>query len=225
VRWSDVAAWSGTSLHPLAQFHAIAGRWEYEPRKPVGWPGENPDERLTPQQLRVLCEILTRHTTTPDRCWLTVWDGYGNLPQEWERTAPRVHQPHRAYYIFQRRLADVLEFSAQIDRIGWDQDPLPPSMGYLVATGPSMVEDRPPNQVERHTDGLASIQSPNQWWPQDHAWCVASEIDFDSTLVAGSDGLIAEITAHPELEAFAIKPTDDLTRKGDKINPPPSAAD
>jgi hypothetical protein len=44
ARWSDVATWSGTVLHPLAQFHAIAGRWEYERRKQVGWPGQNPNE-------------------------------------------------------------------------------------------------------------------------------------------------------------------------------------
>jgi hypothetical protein len=225
-RWSDVATWSGTVLHPLAQFHAIAGRWEYERRKPVGWPGENPDKgTLTPRQLRVLCQILARHTTTPDRCWLTVWEGYGNLPQAWERTAPRVHQPHRAYYIFQRRLDEVLEFSAQVARIGWDQDPLPASMGYLETTGSSMGHDGPPNQAEQHTEEPTSIQSPNQWWPQDHAWCVATEIDFDSTLVAGTDSLISEITTHQQLEAFAVDQTDNLTHEGDKINPRPLAAD
>lgn len=227
VRWSDVAAWAGTVVHSLAQFHAVAGRREYEQRKPVGWPGENPVEgTLTAPQVRVLCDILAHHTATPDRCWLTVWEGFGNLPQEWERTAPRVHQPQRAYYIFERRLAEVFEFSAEVDRIGWDQDPLPPSMGYLEATGPSMGMEGPPNPDPQHTEEPASIQSPNQWWPQDRAWCVATEIDFDSTLVAGSDGLISEITAHPELEAFAVEPSDDLTLKGDKVNPrPPPAAD
>ncbi|MGH8301512.1 MAG: hypothetical protein ACRET5_08615, partial [Steroidobacteraceae bacterium] len=28
-------------------------------------------------------------------------------------------------------------------------------------------------------------QSPNLFWPDDRAWCVATEIDFDSTLVGG----------------------------------------
>jgi hypothetical protein len=44
VRWSDVATSSSTVLHPLAQFHAIAGRWEYDRREQVGWPGENPND-------------------------------------------------------------------------------------------------------------------------------------------------------------------------------------
>jgi hypothetical protein len=186
VRWSDVATWTGRVLHPVAQFHALAGRREYDRSKPVGWPGEDAFEgSLRRPQLRVLCEILARHTARADRCWLTVWEGYGNLPPEWERTAPRVHQPERAYYLFLRPLAEVVEFSAQIDP--------------------------------------ASIQSPSQWWPQDRAWCVASEIDFDSTLVAGSEGLVADITGHPDLEAFAVKSTDDLTFEGDRINPPPPA--
>src|SRR5262245_32445469 len=78
VRWSDVAAWCGTVLHPLAQFHAIAGRRDYDARKPVGWPGGDAfGGSLNPLQLRVLCEILARHTTTADLCWLTVWEGYG----------------------------------------------------------------------------------------------------------------------------------------------------
>ncbi len=33
-------------------------------------------------------------------------------------------------------------------------------------------------------------QSPNICWPADRASCAASEIDFDSTLVAGSEELI-----------------------------------
>lgn len=221
VRWSDVAAWTGRILHPLAQFHALAGRWEYDRRTPVGWPGEDPDEgTLTPRQLRVLCEMLARHTARADRCWLTLWEGYGYLPPEWERTLPRVHQPDRAYYLFQRPLAEVPEFSARVDRVGWDQDPLNPATFNLVAIGPSTVDEGPPNQTEEPD----SVQSPNQWWPQDRAWCVASEIDFDSTLVAGSDGLIAEITGSPDLEAFAVESTDDLTVEGDEINPQPPAA-
>jgi hypothetical protein len=224
VRWSDVATWSGRVLHPLAQFRALAWRWEYDRRKPVGWPGQDAfGGSLNSPQLRVLCEILARHTARADRCWLTVWEGYGNLPPEWERTAPRVHQPDRSYYIFQRPLVEVLEFSAQIERVGWDQDPLPPSMVGLVANGPSTGEEGPPSQSEQPEEPF-SIQSPSQWWPQDHAWSVASEIDFDSTLVAGSDGLIAEITGHPELEAFAVRPTDDLALEGDQINPQPPAA-
>lgn len=180
VRWSDVAHWTGTVLHPLAQFSALAGRWEYGQRDGVGWPGDYPLVGcLDLVQLRLLCEILALHTSTPSSCWLTVWAGFGDLPEKWNRTAPQVLQPDREYYIFERPLDEVVEFSRQVE------------------------------------------SSPNQWWPQDHAWCVASEIDFDSTLVAGSQDLVTEVVAHAGIEALQVASGDDLSINGDTINPLP----
>jgi hypothetical protein len=42
-------------------------------------------------------------------------------------------------------------------------------------------------------------QSPTYWWPDDRAWIVASEIDFDYTCIGGSRALIdlVEAGAHP----------------------------
>lgn len=37
------------------------------------------------------------------------------------------------------------------------------------------------------------MQSPSMLWSNDHAWMLATEIDFDSTLVAGTNELIHEI--------------------------------
>jgi hypothetical protein len=134
VRWSDVAHGTGTVLHPRAQFSALAGRWEYDQRDGAGWPGHYPlVGSLDLPQLRLLCEVLAGHTATPSSCWLTVWAGFGDLPRNWSRTAPQVLQPGREYYIFERGLDDVVQFSRQIADVGWDQDPLPPSMAYPPA--------------------------------------------------------------------------------------------
>ncbi len=59
---------------------------------------------------------------------------------------------------------------------------------------------------------------PNLWWSDDRAWIVASEIDLDSTLVAGSAALADDILNHPRLEAFPVGPRDDLTLDGDTVN-------
>jgi hypothetical protein len=56
-------------------------------------------------------------------------------------------------------------------------------------------------------------------WPGDRAWFVASEIDFDSTLVGGSAGLIEAILETPELDAWPLGPDDSLTYDADRINP------
>ena len=42
----------------------------------------------------------------------------------------------------------------------------------------------------------------NLWWPADHAWCVATEIDFAWTYVGGSRECIDAILADPRLEAM-----------------------
>lgn len=50
-------------------------------------------------------------------------------------------------------------------------------------------------------------QSPSMLWPNDHAWMLATEIDFDSTLVAGTNELIHQLTHTPGLEALRIEPS------------------
>lgn len=64
-------------------------------------------------------------------------------------------------------------------------------------------------------------QSPNVWWPDDRAWCVATEIDLESTYVGGTRACIAELTGHPDLEAVAVDPADGITWVSDQVNPAP----
>jgi hypothetical protein len=64
-------------------------------------------------------------------------------------------------------------------------------------------------------------QSANLVWPPDRSWCVAAEIDWDSTLVAGTAATCAAILADPRLEAFEVDYGDDLSWFGDTVNPRP----
>lgn len=216
VSWAQVAASTGKVLHPLAQFTALAGRWVYDQRVGVGWPGDNPhDGTLDVSQLRLLCHILPNPTATSERCWLTVWEGWENLPSDWQRSARRIRQPGRAYYLFQRSLAEVVDFSVQLHDL--DEDSA--SSAVLSSSSPLPTNSLPP--VQPKADPV-SVQSPSQWWPEDHSWCVATEIDFDSTLVGGSKILVERITSHLALEAFRVNASDDLTIRGDPINPLPA---
>jgi hypothetical protein len=70
-----------------------------------------------------------------------------------------------------------------------------------------------------HDQSMGAWQSPNLLWPADHAWFLASEIDFDSTLVAGESDLIADILACPALESWPVQPHDCLASDGDTVNP------
>jgi hypothetical protein len=61
-------------------------------------------------------------------------------------------------------------------------------------------------------------RSPNIFWPADRAWCAATEIDFDSTVVGGSTELIQAILDTPAFDAWNVGPDDSLAADADTIN-------
>ncbi len=61
-------------------------------------------------------------------------------------------------------------------------------------------------------------QSPNLLWPVDRAWCVATELDYDSTLVAGTAQLIDAILRSSSLDAWPVHPDDSLAADADSLN-------
>jgi hypothetical protein len=63
-----------------------------------------------------------------------------------------------------------------------------------------------------------SSGGPNLWWPEDRSWCVATEIDLDSTLVGGSDKLIRELLSDPDVEAVPARLEDSVAINADTIN-------
>lgn len=66
--------------------------------------------------------------------------------------------------------------------------------------------------------------APNMIWPSDNRWLVASEYDFDSTLVGGSEDLIRALDDSPGLETWMVYPQDCLAEDADTRNvaPPPA---
>lgn len=52
---------------------------------------------------------------------------------------------------------------------------------------------------------------PSIWWPDDLAWCVATEVDFRWTYVGGTRACIDNVLANPRLEALPA----DLRQRGD----------
>ena len=55
-------------------------------------------------------------------------------------------------------------------------------------------------------------------WPDDRAWVLVSEIDYDSTVVAGSAQLVRALLDDPRLEAAEIPADADLSWGGDGVN-------
>jgi len=65
-----------------------------------------------------------------------------------------------------------------------------------------------------------SPQHASLWWPEDRAWCVATEVDMMWTYVAGSEACIADMLADGRLEAWRASPDDRADAGGDEVNAP-----
>jgi hypothetical protein len=168
--WKDVtpsddvgpAGWIGPRLQPF-------GNVKVGSIIPTGFEAYARIE--TPNQL---AGVLARHTSTPDRCWFCLWDGYGDL-----------HGPPAVAYLYFWKEGEP--------RTPPPPPPPPPKLrksrvrlpnrDYLLFTG-SVVEG------EGWRDG------PNLWWPDDRAWIVANEIDLDwYSLIGGTHELCTELIA------------------------------
>jgi hypothetical protein len=60
----------------------------------------------------------------------------------------------------------------------------------------------------------------NLVWPDDHSWCVTTEIDLDSTRLGGSRALVDALLQDSFLEVVEVRPEDQLDTMGDEINAP-----
>lgn len=84
VSWADTAAAFGTTMHPLAQWHAIVGPRQVEgedgPRDAAGWRYSDAAQgMLDPDILTVIAAILAPHTSTPDGGFIALWEGWGGV--------------------------------------------------------------------------------------------------------------------------------------------------
>ncbi len=214
--WAEVAASTGRAAYPLMQWHAIkAGLGEIP-----DWDGAEPDEgELDPHQLPVLFGLLAERTTTPDDAYHALWNGFGG----WTSGA----------VVMQAWSEGELPASYPDDPASVRPDPIPPVLPPEVTEGPLVrlphreyflfagpVAAAADFETTREEFTLRERQTPQLSWPSDLAWCVATEIDFDSTLVGGSEELVEAVLAQDELEAYPVAPDDDLTFTGDVINDP-----
>ena len=182
LTWAEIAADSGRIMHRLAQFHAIS-----RPTAGASIGMVDPPEpgKLEPNRLTTLCEVLRQHTKTPETCWFCVWRGYGFLDE-------KQHSGMRFAKTDEREDAGLSDTFA---------DSLPPAINAAVRTDARVcLPQRDYLLLEGPLEAATEIgwilarerfipQSPNLFWPSDHAWCVATEIDLLFTLVAGTNEL------------------------------------
>jgi hypothetical protein len=180
-----------------------------------GWSGDAPDiGDLHPEKFGTLANILVKHTGAVDNCWFCIWEGWG-----WEPSSLGII--YSRFITGDEAVDDDWSPPERVPTFTPEELAMPrvnlPGRDYLLLTGqlPTTTEAGWRDEL----DWLG--RSPNLFWPADRSWFVASEIDFDSTLVAGSSKLVAAILDAPELDSWPVQPEDSLAIDGDQINPLP----
>jgi hypothetical protein len=179
VTWAEVAAANVTVAHPAMEWASITGLMEFlhsGDQSPL-WDMAPAHGHLPVQVAERLIEVLGRHTSCPDDCWLGVWHGFGSFVAN----GPTLSLPRREHWLIRGPVA-------------------------LAA------QNLAPEPAE---------QSANLWWAGDRAWAVATDIDLVTTYVGGSAACIAEILAHPGLEAAEVPASQGVTWDTDTVNPLP----
>jgi hypothetical protein len=155
-----------------------------------------------------LCDVLAGHTGSAGRCWFCVGDGYG------QTSGPQA----------------TVTFTAEDDSIADTAEPepeliLPPEFPPEVIDGPRVrLPQRDYLLLEGPLDAAGEVamgifpQSPNLFWPDDRSWCVATEIDLDSSYLGGSAALVRDVLADDRLEAVPVSVDDPVWATSDDIN-------
>ncbi|MCZ2859271.1 hypothetical protein [Blastococcus sp. VKM Ac-2987] len=136
IPWSAVAALNGTVAHPLMQWPAVTGGWEYlnEDSQPPTWDGAPAEGHLPTTVAERLAGALARHTTAPGGCLFGRWSGFG-FDADGVRDLPALALPGgRDVVLVRGRVADAArnlapEPSEQSANLWWPAD-----RSWLVAT-------------------------------------------------------------------------------------------
>lgn len=229
------AGWIAERLHPFAQdagaiippgfeayariFHPAA-RWSVsQMERPVTW-REIADANLriyhSEMQFGALVTLVGTSAFAarkPQPGLFDRWPKTGSLPFDLARAlvsvlAARTSTPERCWFA-------AWEGWTFLDRPKVRPTFTLPHRGYYLAKGPLAAA------LDTEYGVTSAYQSASIWWPDDQAWCVATEVDFDWTYVGGSTECIAAVLANPQLEALPAQLSDGVSWVSDRINPTP----
>jgi hypothetical protein len=185
IRWREIAP----DLVPFdrrVQFPAVAAHSGIRlPNTP--FQGSMPEEDLD-----ILLGVLAGHTATRQLCWFCVWYGYGS--PDWQES-----EPADGALFTEAAPGRLPDLSAMPDRVREQTASETAPRVYPLIEGP--LRDYWLFSGPLGAAG-ALPYPPSLWWPDDHAWCVASDIDLDSTYIGGSRDLIDSLLACPDLEVL-----------------------
>ena len=214
VRWAHIAEVNGKIAHPEMRFESIvpedcfAEAYNWRKGQPGLWDWPPSDGEITDDLARDLSELLGNHTTTPDDCVFAYWDGWGD-PMPLMPTPTGENERVEQQNVLERyKSGEIFDGTPRASRDHASILSIPGRDFYLFEGDIA--------EAVTEWDGMGG-SLPSMWWPRDLAWCVATEIDFDSTYIGASAACIDAVVADPRVEAMK---TDAKHSIGpDRINP------
>lgn len=196
---AEPAAW--LSSERTGEFFTVGwlvpDRYESIVRVAANEPGEHWWEGYR-ELHRAIVEVARRHTSTPERAWLAIWEGHGftswSAHVAW-RDPPVDEAEGLARDAERERVADEsrrekARIAAALGEIAaFDA----PERRYYLLTGPvdAVLELRHPVGTGAPNDW----HHPDLWWPDDRRWFVATDVDVWSLYVAGDEAFVGEVMA------------------------------
>jgi hypothetical protein len=212
AHWSEVATASGKVMHPHAEFERLVRPSDPGDHRESDEPTRG---QLLPDLVLALSEVFARHTRTPERCWFCIWEGgWVSGPRAINvvigaTARERVEARRQWEAAWQRSFPDEALSQPRVRLPGRD---------YILLEEPLDSV----GEIGELTNWQGSLQfelhSPNLWWPDDRAWCVATDIDLDSTYVGGSAALARDLLGDERFEALEVNASD---LRGDTVNREP----
>lgn len=218
--WATIASRTGRTMHPLVQSRYLTNN-ETLVDFPDGWRLEQSREGwLDPRLLAALTTHLS--TTSPDDIVIAIWNGWG-LPDQIQAytsvvtasSDPDDTESEPWQEEFETRQREAIAAVSGDFRKAVEGGPHFEYPGREFVLLQSSLDDlaNPAWGIEGGIGWTTDSPepSPQLVWPQDRAWVVASEIDWDSTIVAGNREVIDAILSDPSFEAFEVDEDDHLT--------------
>ena len=123
IRWREVASIMERVAHPLMQWAKLFG--SNDPDYCPDWLGQPFLGELPSELVKAMLKSLRQFTSTPHRCYLLVWEGYGGI-ELFYPAAKKVDMPYRRYLVFVGTIDSVQEMAdanyLQAPNIWWPED-------------------------------------------------------------------------------------------------------
>lgn len=164
-------------------------------------------------QLRAVLEVLSGHTRTPERCYFCLWDGWGL----YEADGSYAHDVP----------ADTIDGNPNVDPVAGSSRPVEATPGidlsFLRPTSRTPLVSVPNRAYLLFRGTVADLGergSPTRWpgqpalgtadpafiWPEDHAWCLANDVDPHWAGIGAAESAIDQLVADPRVDVVRADP-------------------